>query len=347
MKSLPKSKMIVSLLLIGLAAIIVGGATMAWFTDDATVADATFTAGTVKVSAGEPSVALPDGVFAGNINPGDCSTVTWKICNIGTKKANLGVKLDDEWVSGLTAANVSYAPAEDSGWVLYEENDGSIWAYYVDGPVDGTYNNDGDNYEPKCVDLVLVLVFDGATTNNDYQGDTYKIGGEVLAAQATHDASDAIFGEAWGEVNSDNYVPSTNIADMLAAVKGSICWNGEDNNDEEPGVDGYDDNVEAFLSKGVNCGICVPNYVANISGQITAVDQDGNTVTSFNDTVTFDIVVKATRNKGFGSTETATVTFTQTIQFTNGVGSVDSSMTKNFNSKYNWYSPTVVSVTAE
>lgn len=46
-----KLKLATSLGAIGLAAALVGGATMAWFTDEAAIAEATFTAGTVQIKA--------------------------------------------------------------------------------------------------------------------------------------------------------------------------------------------------------------------------------------------------------------------------------------------------------
>jgi len=55
-----KTKIFMSMLVIALAAALVGGATMAWFTDEATNVGNTFTAGTVDIVAhrgmGDPSL---------------------------------------------------------------------------------------------------------------------------------------------------------------------------------------------------------------------------------------------------------------------------------------------------
>ena len=103
-----KSKLFLSVLFLGLAAFIIGGATMAWFTDDADLQAAEFHAGTVKISAPEiyedkkgkeksyPIVKMPEMNFE-NVNPGDCATVTWEFVNEGTKAVQLKVKLNELW----------------------------------------------------------------------------------------------------------------------------------------------------------------------------------------------------------------------------------------------------------
>jgi len=74
--------MLVSLLVIALAAAVIGGATMAWFTDSAGSEDVTFTAGTLDITvSGEgvdfdgDTIYLHFGEIAKNMAPGDTTGV--------------------------------------------------------------------------------------------------------------------------------------------------------------------------------------------------------------------------------------------------------------------------------
>ena len=85
-----KSRMIMSLLVIALAAALIGGATMAWFTDSDTAGSATFTAGTLKIDVSDGLTAFYDllqvGSKHGNMNPGDVyEEIVLEIENTGTK----------------------------------------------------------------------------------------------------------------------------------------------------------------------------------------------------------------------------------------------------------------------
>ncbi len=210
MKNLTKSKTAMSLLLIGLAAIIIGGATMAWFTDSTEVADATFTAGTVEIEAGDS--VFPEGKLYDNINPGDCGRVTWDIVNTGTKAIELRVKMTEAWTgvgseTESTANPFYYCPPSDSDWVMYEE-EGETWLYYTGGSVPGTYSD--ATVEERTVPLTLVVGFDGAEMDNDYQGASVTLGGEesgsiVEAVQASNGAPEAVWGDVWTEVTGENY----------------------------------------------------------------------------------------------------------------------------------------------
>ncbi|NLK00851.1 MAG: hypothetical protein GX318_06400, partial [Clostridia bacterium] len=194
-----KSRMLISMLVIALAAAVIGGATMAWFTAEAQIDEgnvATFTAGTLAVDVdGEPTYTpMPDRKID-NVNPGDCATVCWDIVNEGSKSAELRVKINAGWVGEkLNGENpvAFFAPKPDSGWVMYEVEEGDdvgIWLYYTGGPVAGTY---GDN-DPVVVPLCLVVGFDGPTMGNEYKGAKYNIGGEVQAVQATNGAPAAVW----------------------------------------------------------------------------------------------------------------------------------------------------------
>lgn len=250
MKNLLKSKTAMSLLLIGLAAIIIGGATQAWFTDEAEVADATFTAGTVVVDAEGPTVGIAEDKYIDNINPGDCARLTWTIANTGTKAAELRAKIDYEW-DGVELGDVDpfyFCPPEGSPWVMYEEDtdeDGKVetWLYYTGGPVRGTYNPDGEPLEPETVDLVLVVGFDGPDMDNDFQGAGLRIGGIVEAIQASNGAPEAEWGEAFTNANKEDYTfLNLRGANYFYNDRGNDmpCWDGDENEEEEEEEEKYE-----------------------------------------------------------------------------------------------------------
>ena len=240
-----KTKILMSVLAIGLAIALIGGATMAWFTDDAEVEPAEFTAGTVIVNADEPEYFPAEGKFFDNVNPGDCGRVEWTIINEGTKAAELRVKLEEEWEGGLDTDNFFYAPAPGSDWVMYEDEDG-IWLYYVGGPVAGTYGLE-EGEEPESVKLELVVAFDGELTDDDYQGLGFTLGGKVYAIQASNDARSTVWGDAWDAVTQEGYEPSGLAAEYLEYIKDTKCWNGGEDDDDENNIVSY--NVKTSSTK--------------------------------------------------------------------------------------------------
>lgn len=252
-----KTKILLSVLAIGLSIALIGGATMAWFTDDAEVPAAEFTAGTVLVDVDEGSPEYLDDYNEDNVNPGDCTTITWNIINEGTKDAEFRVKLDELWrldqdmddelwsklyeeykgenssfnksdlEEMLDTDNVYYAPAPDSDWVMYSTG-GEIWLYYTGGPVPGTFD-EGDEAN-RTVELKLIIAFDGELTDNKYMGAEFTLGGIVEAVQASNDAPSEVWGSVWEEVKEG--VPAQgNLANRyLNYIKETECWpeNGDD-----------------------------------------------------------------------------------------------------------------------
>ncbi|MBT9173545.1 MAG: Spore coat-associated protein N [Syntrophomonadaceae bacterium] len=83
-----KTKMFMSMLVIALAAALVGGATMALFTDTAANAGNTFTAGTVDVEVGAVP-AVP--VAITNMAPGDTYNGSFTVRNAGTLELRYSV----------------------------------------------------------------------------------------------------------------------------------------------------------------------------------------------------------------------------------------------------------------
>jgi len=228
-----KTKILMSVLAIGMAIALISGATMAWFTAEADVNPATFTAGTVIVNADGPEYFTAEGKSFNNVNPGDCGRVEWTIINDGTKAAQLKVKLEKRWEDGYSTDNVRYAPAENSGWVMYEESDG-IWLYYIAEPdvgVPGTFN--GASEEERSVPLELIVAFDGEDTTDIYQGKTFTLSGKVYAIQASNDAPSEVWGDAWDAVTDPEYKPEGLAAAYLEYIQGTKCWDGEEEEEEE------------------------------------------------------------------------------------------------------------------
>ena len=78
-----RTKIAVSFVIMALVCALVGGATFALFTDTATNAANTFSAGTVDVNAGPQVVTIPVAGMA----PGDTVSGTFKVTNAGTLDA--------------------------------------------------------------------------------------------------------------------------------------------------------------------------------------------------------------------------------------------------------------------
>jgi predicted ribosomally synthesized peptide with SipW-like signal peptide len=216
-----KTKILMSVLAIGLAIALIGGATMAWFTDRVEMEPAVFTAGTVEIAVNGPYDGELDVFEAENVNPGDNYTVKWVIENAGTKQAEIRVNLEKEWYIDEENYAVSEARIErlkeeyevlsiedlealldadetpiisfdEEKWALYKDDEGT-WLYYIAGPVDAG----------NSVDLLLDVYFDPAETDNKYMGAKFKLGGFVDAIQASNDAPESEWDPAWSAVKEE------------------------------------------------------------------------------------------------------------------------------------------------
>ena len=179
-----------------LAALLVVGGTMAWFTASSGPVKNQFTAGTVDIELhdvggyGEGQSEIPfstNGVV--NVNPGDEYMKIVYVENTGSKAVYVRVKLTPEWKDAegeplaLAVGDVDMAtfPIEGDNWVLHTDG----WYYYTKpllGPVVD---------EPNAVTTHLIekVIFAGAEMTNDYQGATFTLEVEAEAIQASNGAA--------------------------------------------------------------------------------------------------------------------------------------------------------------
>ncbi|MGX8700169.1 TasA family protein [Caproiciproducens sp.] len=195
-----KTKILTSVLAVGLTVALIGGSTMAWFTDSKEVKGATFQAGTVRLSDASGELTL-EGFAQQNINPGDEFNGSLTIINEGTKPVKLRIKipaiswLDGEEPTDLSTNNVKvFLPANwekhSDGYLYYT---GTI-SGYSQGVIPGTLD-DGTEFpagtlEQRTISFAFTGVFDGDLTTNAYQGMILNMGpSSVEVIQATNSAA--------------------------------------------------------------------------------------------------------------------------------------------------------------
>lgn len=240
-----RGKLLFSLLVIALAGTLVAGAMGAWFTDDVELPKAEFTAGTLEIDVDkEPVIKMLEGRYVDNVNPGDCATVSWDITNMGTKSAELRVRIKTEWQfadgqePGEEGQVAFFSPKQDSGWEMIPDEDGGMWLYYTGGPVPGTYNPENPEApnDPAKVTLSLVVGFDGDEMDDDYQGAKYIISGDIYAVQSTNGAPAAVWGgEFWNKVENKEFYEEKYFTE--GPGKDMECWKGEEDPIEDPEPD--------------------------------------------------------------------------------------------------------------
>jgi len=147
-----KRRLMLSFLVIGLVSALVGGATFAYFTDSATNAENTFTAGTVDINSAITS-AWSSGF--GNMAPGDSASATITVTNGGSLELRYDVA---QVISGNLFSDLGDA-ANTPAVVTYTN--------------DGIPFTPGDNnfvLAPEASDSIVVTVTLPTTADNDYQG---------------------------------------------------------------------------------------------------------------------------------------------------------------------------------
>jgi len=206
-----RSKMLIGVLVIAMAAAMIGGATMAWFTATADGPEATFTAGTVDVSATGPAGEL-NGLVVDNWNPGDSTCVCWTIVNDGSKDMVFKVDPTAEWsLINLTQEQQdawnAMSPAEKLANItidLCNESDCPDCLNSGFNPADWRIEGSSDDIngytlyyigppivEDATVDLCLMVTVDGPDTDNKFQGGSFSLGGTIQAVQSTNGAPES------------------------------------------------------------------------------------------------------------------------------------------------------------
>ena len=171
-----------------LAALLVVGGTMAWFTASSGPVTNQFTAGTVKIKLHDVGgydedqneiPFSPNGVA--NVNHGDDYTKIVYVENTGSKAVYVRVKLSPEWSGDLpnvvTIADEDYVMADFpilDGWEYYEG-----WYYYTSPVAAGE----------STAHLIEEVIFAGKEMDNDYQGATFTLEVEAEAIQASNGAA--------------------------------------------------------------------------------------------------------------------------------------------------------------
>lgn len=175
-----KKSLLVGMLVFSLAALLVVGGTMAWFTDNAKVTNL-FTAGTVEIEVNEH-----DFENITDWNPGDTTDKDVSVKSNGSKQTYVRVMLTPVWydgeneADGVDADNVELILDADWGdnWVKSEG-----WYYYKK-------ILEKDDETELLLDAVYLK---GEATGNKYQGLTLRIEVEADAVQASNGA----FKDAW------------------------------------------------------------------------------------------------------------------------------------------------------
>lgn len=172
---------ILSLAIIILAFVAIGGATMAWFTDSAELTN-TFTAGTLEITGTDYWQGYAPGDIWENVNPGDCKDKVFKITNAGSKNVLLRFSWSGEW-QGMDGDDDLVELTAPAGWKSKVDGQGITW-WYSESKV-----APGDIFE-----FSLKFCVDGPGTDNKYQGKSYKLDFDFEAIQASNNAS----GDMWG-----------------------------------------------------------------------------------------------------------------------------------------------------
>lgn len=156
-----------SLLIIGVAVLLIGGVTMAWFTSETSPINNKFETGTVQVGMTEEFIA-PE-----NWAPGEKISKNIIIENEGTLESYIRVKLEPLWEDGFSTDNVKISDStEDSNWV---KKNG--YYYYKDIVAAG-----------DTVPMNLTIELDGAKTGNIYQGKEFTLSVTAYSVQADEGA---------------------------------------------------------------------------------------------------------------------------------------------------------------
>lgn len=171
-----------------LAVLLIGGGTFAWFTASATPARNDFKAGTLKMGLHDVFTTS----LAQNVNPGDCFQKAVWVCNTGTKKMYVRVRVTEESVDGLSFAGVVNYNINTDYWVPH--SDGWIYYKYI-LPANSSLSSTAPLFKLNTwCKKIPSLCFDGEAMTNDFQGKAYSVVIESEAVQTTNGAPGAVWG---------------------------------------------------------------------------------------------------------------------------------------------------------
>jgi predicted ribosomally synthesized peptide with SipW-like signal peptide len=205
-----KSRMLVSLLVIALAAAVIGGATMAWFTDSDVSDEVTFSAGTLLIAIDDLNLEGEEGLKINNMNPGDVKNGSFVVVNEGTKNlqfmgylcwqdiiGQLNTALGEDMMTRLLEEG--YGDKELSDVLNFKISvKGANWDYFNLG--EGVFYNGTLPKDQKPLKFGLAelapsesLTYDVEVTlpgeaGNDYQGSKINLVFGVIAGQTTNNA---------------------------------------------------------------------------------------------------------------------------------------------------------------
>ena len=183
-----------SLLIIILAAAAITGGTLAWFTSEAVIGDNIFTAGTLKIAAGETFV--DDGKVE-NWNPGDCTDKTVTVEVTGTKRAFLRMQFNDGWYKLVGKDWKPWSPEAD---VIKMKVNGVEFPTADWTKIGDWYYYAGENAPGSKITVITKVCLDGSA-GNEFQGKQYRLGFTFEAIQVTNEAVNDAWGVYWDNDN--------------------------------------------------------------------------------------------------------------------------------------------------
>lgn len=206
-----KSRMLVSLLVIALAAAVIGGATMAWFTDADESAPVTFTAGTLLIDIDKFDFVNTNEINLDILNPGDEWGYKVDVKNSGTK--NFIYKVLICWQDILGNTLVDFGGREGFGTdplsdaIVFTVKKGN--EIITEGTLKGKNSPLGfeiGQLAPGATDSYTIEAVLPTTAGNEYQGSKMKLAFVVMAKQIQD-------GAAYGEFECPllDLFPSTNL----------------------------------------------------------------------------------------------------------------------------------------
>ncbi len=195
-------RIVTSLFVIALAAALVGGATMAWFTDSAKVEGNSFTAGTVVVNLDGDTTDGSAYFEVDNMAPGDGPIVKFiEVRNDGTLPIYFNVYIDDVVSTAPNGGKIedvldvtfTLRPAGYTvdGYSLYGGGQvyGPVKLSSLIGFDNGANNTEAIPLDPGYVAVYKIEVSMPTSAGNEYQGSSFSGTLHVHAVQSDNQES--------------------------------------------------------------------------------------------------------------------------------------------------------------